>query len=246
MSRTVGKENVSHLRESDWVQPIIKENLSDRAYAELRQALMRGQLRPGASLRLRPMSARFGISATPMREALLRLVSEKALALDTRGTVIVPTLTLNQLLEIRAIRSDLEGRAAAAAAASATRDDIDGLEAIHQQISQCHTSQDFAKAVDLNTEFHLSVCRMSRMPIVCDIVEALWIRCGPILSHLYDAGIPDWEPHPHLNVIKALRNGDEAGARDAMREDIERGGYGLVAYVRDSNAIKGDGGHQES
>lgn len=235
MSRSLQENSAKALEEADWVQPIVKENLSDRAYADLRQALMRGQLRPGALLRLRPMSARFGISATPMREALLRLVSEKALTLDARGTVMVPTLTLDQLLEIRAIRTDLEGRAAAAAARCASRDEIDGLEAIHSQISQCHLSRSFEKAVDLNTEFHLSLCRMGRLPIVYDIVESLWVRCGPILSHLYDAGLPDWEPHPHLRVIAALKAGDGEGARDAIREDIERGGQGLLTHVKDAD-----------
>lgn len=232
MSRSILENNSNTPGEVDWVQPIVKENLSDRAYSDLRQALMRGQLRSGALLRLRPMSARFGISATPMREALLRLVSEKALTLDARGTVMVPTLTLDQLLEIREIRSDLEGRTAAAAANRATNDEIDSLEAIHRQISQCHLSEQFEKAVDLNTEFHLSLCRMGRMPIVYDIVEGLWVRCGPILSHLYDAGLPDWEPHPHLRLIAALRAHNADQARDAIREDIERGGQGLLIHVR--------------
>ena len=71
-------------------------------------------------------------------------------------------------------------------------------------------------------------------PIVYDIVEGLWVRCGPILSHLYDAGLPDWEPHPHLRVIAALRDGDGEAARDAIREDIERGGHGLLVHVKDS------------
>lgn len=236
MSRSLLENSGKDVDDVDWVQPIVKENLSDRAYADLRQALMHGQLRPGALLRLRPISARFGISATPMREALLRLVSEKALALDARGTVMVPTLTLDQLLEIRAIRTDLEGRAAASAAVRATEEEIDALEAIHGKISQCHLSQAFEKAVDLNTEFHLRLCRMGRMPIVYDIVESLWVRCGPILSHLYDAGLPDWEPHPHLRVISALRDGDEDSARDAIREDIERGGKGLLNHVKDASA----------
>ena len=135
----------------DWVRPIVKESLSERAYRELRLALMRGQLRPDTRLRLRPMSARFGISATPMREALLRLVAEKALALDARGSVVVPRLTLDQLLEIRAIRTDLEGRAAAAGAARDSAE-VDALEAIHAQISQCHASRDFARAVKLEEE----------------------------------------------------------------------------------------------
>jgi len=224
------------MMEADWAQPIVKENLSDRAYLGLRQALMRGQLKPGEMLRLRPMSVRFGISATPMREALLRLVSEKALTLDARGTVTVPTLTLDQLLEIRSIRIDLEGRAAAAAAVVANGEEIANLEAIHLLIAECHRAKNFDKAVDLNTEFHLNLCRMGRLPIVYDIIETLWIRCGPILSHLYDAGLPDWEPHPHLRIIAALREKDAQTARDAIRDDIEFGGKGLLMHAKDNTA----------
>ncbi|RVU16438.1 GntR family transcriptional regulator [Methylobacterium oryzihabitans] len=217
---------------TDWVRPLVRENLGERAYADLRAALMRGQLRPRERLRLRPMSVRFGISATPMREALLRLVSEKALAIDARGSVVVPTLTLAELLEIRAIRIDLEGRAAATAAVVASAAEIDGLAAIHEAISECHRTRDFERAVNLNTEFHLGLCRLARLPVLCDIVETLWVRCGPILSHLYDGGLPDWEPHPHRRMLGALRRRDPDEARDAAREDIERGGQGLLVYVQ--------------
>lgn len=222
--------------ESDWARPIIKENLSERAYSSLREALMRGQLRPGERLRLRPMSVRFGISATPMREALLRLVSEKALALDARGTVAVPTLTLDQLLEIRSIRTDLEGRAAAAAAKIASDGDIDGLANIHGQMALCHKLKQFEKAIDLNTEFHLLLCRLGKLPVLYDLVEGLWVRCGPILSHLYDGGLPeDWDVHAHLRIITALRNRDPDAARQAISEDIINGGQGLLAHVADNS-----------
>ena len=50
----------------DWITPIERENLRDRAYTTIRNALMRGQLKPGERLRLRPLSERFGISLTPM------------------------------------------------------------------------------------------------------------------------------------------------------------------------------------
>ncbi|MBA4785535.1 MAG: GntR family transcriptional regulator [Rhizobiales bacterium] len=192
---------------------------------------MHGKLKPGERLRLRPMSARFGISATPMREALLRLVSEKTLALDVRGTVVVPNLSLNELVEIRSIRVDLEGRAAAAAADCATKNDIDALAQIHDEISECHRLEQFERAIVLNTEFHLGLCRAGRLPITYDIVEGLWMRCGPILSHLYDGGLPDWEPHPHKRVIAALKTRDPAAAYEAIKEDIVRGGQGLLAHV---------------
>ena len=90
----------------------------------------------------------------------------------------------------------------------------------------------FARAVNLNTEFHLTLCKIGQMPILYEIVELLWVRCGPILSHLYDDGVPDWEPHPHRRIIDALRDRDPVAARDAVREDIERGGSGLFAHVR--------------
>lgn len=224
---------------ADWARPLPRENLSERAYQALRGALMRGKLRPGERLLLRPMSARFGISATPMREALLRLVSEKALTLDARGTVTVPTLTLDQLLEIRMIRIDLEGRGAASAAQRASAADIDALAGIHARISDCHAAGAFNDAVDLNTEFHLTLCSLGGMPIVHELVESLWVRCGPILSHLYDAGLPDWEPHPHLRVIAALRARDPVAAREAMAEDIDRGGQGLLDHVAGLDAEPG-------
>lgn len=217
---------------TDWMRPLPRENLSDRAYSELRAALMRGQLTPGDQLRLRPISARFGISATPMREALTRLVVERALTLDARGTVTVPTLTRAQLMEIRAIRVDLEGRAAAGAALIATPDQIDGLAAIHDQISQAQREGRFIDAIEQNTRFHLTLCRMAALPICYEMVEGLWVRCGPILSHLYDAGVPaDWEPHPHLRIVDALRAADPEAARAAIRTDIENGGQGLLDYV---------------
>lgn len=216
----------------DWVQPLQRENLSDRAYLSLRDALMRGQLRPGERLRLRPVAARFGISPTPMREALLRLVVERALTLDARGTVMVPSLTLEQLLEIRAIRVALEGNAAAAAAAHASEAEIAALEEIHAGILTAHSREDWGDAIQLNTRFHLELCRMGGLPVTFEIVESLWVRCGPILSHLYDAGVPDdWDPHPHLRVIHALRQHDPESAREAMKVDIEKGGHGLLAHV---------------
>lgn len=217
-----------------WNPTIIKENLSERAYLALREALMRGHLLPGERLLLRPMSERFGISVTPMREAFMRLISTNALGLDGRGTVFVPVLMRDELIEIRNIRMDLEGRAAAQAANVATPPDIDALEAIHARIAACHQSKAFAEAVEFNTQFHLALCRAARLPILLEIVENLWVRCGPILSHLYDGGVPDWNPHPHELVLQALRARDTEGCRAAIQYDIQNGGKGLLQHV--SNA----------
>lgn len=218
----------------EWMRPIARENLSDKVYGELRAALMHGRLEPGEQLPLRPLAESFGISATPMREAMTRLVVEGALTLDARGTVTVPRLTRTQLLEIRSIRMDLEGRCAEKAALCATGDQIAALEAIHEAIAQAQASTDFRRAVDLNTEFHLELCRIADLPITHAVVETLWVRCGPILTYLYDAGIPDgWDPHPHRRVIDAMKRRDAAGCREAIRFYIEKGGKGILARATD-------------
>ena len=220
------------MKSESWVQPIVKENLSDRAYNALRNALMRGHLEPGNQLPLRPTSARFGISPTPMREALTRLVVERALTLNGRGTVTVPHLTKDQLLEIRNIRMDLEGRCAAQAAQAASASEIKSLADLHAQFMEAQKNKDYKEAVDLNTQFHLQLAKLAKLPLTYEIIEGLWVRCGPILTHLYDSGLPaNWEPHPHQRVLDALRNQDSAAARDAISHDIEKGGQGLLDYV---------------
>lgn len=221
-------------RDTQWSAPIPRENLSDRAYLAIKDALMQGRLKPGEKLLLRPLSSQFGISATPMREALLKLVSKDALTLDGRGTAVVPRLKEAELAEIHAVRSLLEGQAAATAALNASAAEINGLEAIHTRLAHAQRARDFAAAVHLNTEFHLELCRIAHAPITMEIVETLWMRCGPILSHLYDDGLPFTRRHPHTIVLEAIRNSQPEAAREAIQEDIRKGGKVLYKALQNS------------
>ena len=112
---------MAEVTEANWIKPIQRQNLSELAYVNLRDALMQGQMKPGEELPLRPISRSFGISATPMREALLRLVTESALEMDSRGRISVPHLTRAALMEVRKLRGFLEGNAAREAAIHCAR-----------------------------------------------------------------------------------------------------------------------------
>ena len=63
------------------VKPVAKENLSSQLYNQLRTALMDGQLAPGERLTISGIAEQFGTSITPVREAIFRLVSERALGM---------------------------------------------------------------------------------------------------------------------------------------------------------------------
>ena len=213
---------------------ISRESLSQQSYLALRGTLMRSRVKPGQKLIARQVAEEMGISVTPIRESLLRLVSEHALVMDDRGTVMVPELSVARCIEIRDLRMLNEGEGAARAARRATPEEIAGLEQCHQRYMATEGKRDFAGALAENENFHFSLCRMAQSPTLFRIVENLWMQFGPVLSYLYDSGARPFhgQVHGHLNVIDALRRHDPELARAAIGQDILIGGKAVLEKVK--------------
>lgn len=196
------------------------ERLSQKAYQAIRGALKSGELRPGQRLILRPLASKLGLSATPVREALLRLVSEQALGLDERNSVLVPMLGTDELEELQELRCDLEGRAAAVVAERATAQQIAALEQLHAELRAAVESGDREVAIDRNEAFHHYILKASGRPTLVRMVDALQVRLGPLeaLSASGRSELP--EDNPHQRLIDALRARDPAEARAAIVESI--------------------------
>lgn len=215
---------------------ILRESISQQAYVAIRSSLMRSRLRPGQKLVARQVADELGISVTPVRESLLRLVSEHALALDDRGTVIVPQVRLARCVEIRDLRMMVEGEGAARAAALATEADIASLERIHDRYVSTELEQNYEVALMENERFHFTLCRMAGSKVLFGIVENLWMQFGPLLSYLYDGGRRPFHgrTHGHIHVIEALHRRDAAAARDAIAQDILIGGRVVIERLSET------------
>jgi DNA-binding GntR family transcriptional regulator len=215
-------------------RPINKESLSQQAYLAIRASLMHSRLQPGQKLIAREVAKDLGISVTPVRESLLRLVSEHGLVMDERGTVMVPKLDLDRCIEIRDLRILVEGEGAARAARLATPDQVDELVKIHERYLRTERDEDFATALIENQSFHFTLCNMGRSHVLSRIVENLWMQFGPILSHLYaDRSRPfHGQKHAHILVIESLRERDSKAARAAITKDILVGGEALLARLQ--------------
>src|ERR1700749_2589424 len=107
---------------------IESEPLHDLAHSQLREALLAGRFEPGASLTLRALAESFGVSITPVRDAVTRLVAQGVLQLGPRNSAIVPHLTASELKHFTVVRCALEGRAAREAANNADRKACKRLE----------------------------------------------------------------------------------------------------------------------
>ncbi len=203
----------------------VRENLSQRAYLRIRSSLMHSELRPGQRLVLRPLAAELRLSPTPVREALLRLVSEQALTLDERGTAIVPVVGLEEFREIIDIRCDLEGRAAARAAIRATPSEIGQVASLVQAFHDAAHGHDHPAMLGRNAELHRLVCRIAGAPLILRILEGIWMRIGPVYAlKPGEAAQADYveEMRPHDRLLAALRAHDSEAAREAVIADVRR------------------------
>ena len=215
------------------LQPLVRdEGFSERIYGQLRQALMRGRLRPGERLVHRTLAAEFKVSPTPVREAVLRLAAESALIVDQRGLAFVPLLAPEPYEEILSLRLDLEGRAAAAAAKNPNPALADEFAGIHKRMQKARRAGDENTLLSENENFHFRIIEAANMPVLADLVGNLWVRCGPALR--YNIAHEKVEPdHPHLDFIAAVRAGSVEQGRAAMVRDIEKGGEIILKALAD-------------
>ena len=196
------------------------ERLSQRAYQAIRVSLQNGELQPGQRLILRPLASKLGLSATPVREALLRLVSEQALGLDERNSVLVPMLGGEDLDELEELRTDLEGRAAAVVARAATPAQLTELNQLQDELEEAEGDRDIEGALAVNALFHRSILQLSRRPTLVRVVDGVEARLGPILAMTREAALDSFAEHPHRAILRALGARDAEAARAAMMADI--------------------------
>jgi DNA-binding GntR family transcriptional regulator len=200
---------------------VSRDNLSTRVYQAIRSGLMSGRFQPGQKLLLRSLAAELGTSVTPVREALLQLLREQALVTDSSRSLAVPVLPRARYLEIRDLRAELEGRAAAAAARLIAPEQIDALAAVHERLAEAKAAGDFRTVLAENERFHLGLYQAAEMPVLYRIIENLWVQVGPLLNRLYEDPSPTPpDQHEHLAVLRGLRAHDAETAREAIRRDI--------------------------
>ncbi|MFG6082623.1 GntR family transcriptional regulator [Paracoccus litorisediminis] len=201
---------------------IVRQSLSEQLYESLRLALMNGQYEPGERVTIAGLAEEYGTSITPVREAIFRLVSEKALQMRAATSFQVPRFDTAQLLEIQAIRIELEGRATYEAAGRITAKELAELRTIHARFIAA-AAEDPAKASILNRDFHFALLRISDMPLLVSLCENMWTLIGPVLR-LFHMRMPVREvasdEHKHHELLNALAAGDQDRSRRAIQEDI--------------------------
>ncbi|WP_251976184.1 GntR family transcriptional regulator [Salinicola avicenniae] len=206
-------------------------SLGGSVYTHLREALIGGQLKPDDRLRIRELAEQFGTSVTPVRDAILRLCKEQVLEMRTARDIRVPLIDVAQYDEIYRLRLELEGMAAALAAAA-----IDDAAArqLREQVGQNHRAiveGDMARAMKLNQQFHFALAGLAGSPMLERFIDSLWMRAGPVIALAYRAFSERVAIQHHWEVLEALESRDAEAARLAIRRDIEDGYDMMVQFL---------------
>ena len=195
----------------------------ERVYRSLRSEIMHGVIKAGTALTIRGIAATYGVSMTPAREAVRRLSAEGALSVSSTGRVTAPILTTERIEELASIRALLEPELASRAQPRAHMALIERLYAINGNISQAIVKNEPIDYVRLNLEFHRTLYLRAQAPAMLAVAETVWLQLGPTMSSLYAKMQRREATDNHLKVISALRAGDEAGLRLAIRADVTQG-----------------------
>lgn len=199
------------------------ETLQQWVFRQLRRAVMTGRFPPGKAVTIRGLADALGVSSMPVREALRRLVAERALVLLDNRRVRVPEMTARRFEELVAARTLLESEAAARALPHADRDFLRRLDQLNRASDAAVAADDTEAMIETNLAFHAALYGDRPDNVLLPLIESVWLQIGPFMR----MALADLHRHypvdRHAEALMALEAKDEAALRRAIEADIRDG-----------------------
>ncbi|MSP81495.1 MAG: GntR family transcriptional regulator [Alphaproteobacteria bacterium] len=209
------------------VVPVETGTLLDRVYREIKRQIMAGAFKPGQTFATMSLAAALGTSTMPVREALRRLETEKALQILPKRAVLIPRMTKARFREITDVRIALEGMASDYAGRRIEDGELRELEDLLGMVEKARKASDLRAYLEVHQEFHFAIYGAARLPVVMPMIESLWLQIGPVYG-LLDVGGINLGSECHRLVLDGLHRRDGARARDALARDIALGAEALL------------------
>ncbi len=193
------------------------ENQAVTCYRELILRLQRGDIKPGDYLREQLVAEEFGVSRTPVREALRQLEAEGLAAAEPRLGMRIRSLDYIEVMELYEVREVHERAVARIAATKVTDMEMQELESIQSSLEKSRS--DTTKMVELNQQFHYALLQVAKNRFLTKAVESMQRTVyilGP--STLEDNKRATVAIKEHRELIQALQQHDPDKAEAVMAE----------------------------
>jgi DNA-binding GntR family transcriptional regulator len=198
----------------------------------IREAIIRGDFKPGERLKQSDLADSLGVSRMPIREAFRKLESEGLIILEPHKGAIVKSIQVDDIEEIYTLRSELEKMAVFQSVDKLTEEDLNQLSALVNKMEMAEDINDF---VQDNIDFHKLLVKYCK-----------WDRLNTFISTLWN-GLPQQTPHflegqmetsnkEHRSILNAVLNKDKETAAKLVSEHIFRTGEMLKKSLKEDGS----------
>lgn len=212
---------------SDWELPHLAPNeaetTQESAYFRLKNAIMVGAIPPGTALTMRGLAARLDLSPTPIREAIRRLSSERAVEILGNRRIQVPVMEAGRFEELIQLRIAVETHAARRAMPYVSEVIISHLKEIDDEMDASISGDNFDQLTLLNHDFHRALYEANPFQTATPLLESIWLQLGPFQRQVVEGVQNYYVVDRHKEVLKALRDRDELSLSIAIEADIRDG-----------------------
>ncbi len=220
------------------------QTLREKILETIREAILKGNLKPGEKVAEPELAERFGISRTPIREAFRQLESEGYLTVIPRKGAVVAALSERDVEEFYAIKSILEGYAAELASAKLTDKEIEKLEATNERLRQLATEGDVKNFFRVHNEFHETFIKAANNSKLYDLIQQLGMKFNRLrMASLSVEGRMDISVDEHDKLLEAFRQRDGRAAEELVKKTAAIGGKVLLESISRTNGGE-DKGHR--
>lgn len=219
---------------------IDRRQLHKKVLERLRQEILNGELRPGEFIRLQQIAEQFGVSQMPVREALKELESEALVEQIPYRGVRVVQYRLEDLADLFALRSFLEGRTTNTATSIITNVELDHLSILVDEMKSAVATEQVVEYRELNQQFHQTIYRASKSIYLIQALDKLWSTYPTMLHGNFPHSATDTisdrderDVNEHRAIVVAIQKRDSETAECLMFEHIQKAGKELIATLQE-------------
>lgn len=200
---------------------IVRKSLTDELVARVRDLIITGELEPGAKVPEAELCTRFGVSRTPMREALKVLAAEGLVVLTLNRGASVAKITQEEIDELFPIIGALEALAGEAACVRITERQLATLERLHGDMVARFREGDWLGYSKLNRQIHEAIFDASGNAALAALYQQLLVRIHAVrfvarkTPERWQQAIDD-----HEQMMVALRARDGAALAGILRQHL--------------------------